>query len=55
MDVLVFLIPVSLGLGGLGLLAFLWTLRARQYDDPRGDAERVLSDEWDDRPKPPEE
>ncbi|WP_134725716.1 cbb3-type cytochrome oxidase assembly protein CcoS [Paracoccus luteus] len=52
MEVLVFLIPVSLGLGGLGLAAFLWALRHRQYDDPKGDAERILSTEWDDRPKP---
>ena len=52
MEVLSFLIPVSLLLGGLGLLAFLWALRNRQYDDPKGDAERILSDEWDDRPKP---
>ncbi|WP_112874229.1 cbb3-type cytochrome oxidase assembly protein CcoS [Paracoccus endophyticus] len=52
MEVLVFLIPVSLGLGGLGLLAFLWALRNRQYEDPKGDAERILSTEWDDRPRP---
>ena len=52
MEVLGFLIPVSLLLGALGLLAFLWALRNRQYDDPKGDAERILSDEWDDRPKP---
>ena len=52
MEVLAFLIPVSLLLGTLGLLAFLWALRNRQYDDPKGDAERILSDEWDDRPKP---
>ena len=30
MEVLIILIPVSLGLGGLGLVAFLWTLRSRQ-------------------------
>lgn len=52
MNVLVLLIPASLLLGGAGLLAFLWTLRNRQYDDPKGDAERILSDEWDDRPRP---
>ena len=52
MEVLAFLIPVSLLLGALGLLAFLWALRNRQYDDPKGDAERILSDEWDDQPKP---
>lgn len=52
MDVLFYLIPASLGLGGLGLLAFLCSLRSRQYEDPKGDAERILSDEWDDKPKP---
>lgn len=50
MDVLVILVPVSLGLGLLGLGAFVWTMRSRQYEDPRGDAARVLSDRWDDRP-----
>jgi cbb3-type cytochrome oxidase maturation protein len=50
MEMLGFLIPVSLGLGGLGLAAFLWALRNRQYDDPKGDAARILSREFDDRP-----
>ncbi len=45
MNVLVFLIPVSLILGGLGLAAFLWTLRSNQYDDLEGDAWRILSDD----------
>jgi len=52
MDSLVILIPVSLGLGLSGLAFFVWTLRHRQYDDPKGDAARILSSEWDDRPKP---
>lgn len=51
MDVLVFLIPVSLGLGLLGLLAFVWSLKTRQYDDPDGDSHRVLRSDFDDRPK----
>ena len=55
MEVLVYLIPVSLGLGGLGLAAFVWALRNRQYEDPKGDAARILSDRWDDRPAPPDE
>ena len=45
MNVLVFLIPMSLLLGGLGLAAFVWSLRARQYDDPDGSAARILLDE----------
>ena len=42
MNVLVVLIPVSLVLGIAGLLGFFWTLRANQYEDPSGDAERIL-------------
>lgn len=52
MNVLTYLIPISLVLGGLGLLAFIYTVRANQYEDPEGDSRRILSDEWDDRPKP---
>lgn len=52
MEVLVYLIPASLFLGALGLAGFFWTLRSRQYDDPEGDKRRILSSEWDDRPKP---
>ncbi len=48
MSALVYLIPVSLALGLVGLAAFLWSLRTGQYDDPQGAAERVLLDE--DRP-----
>jgi len=50
MDVLAYLIPVSLGLGALGLIGFLWTLRSDQYDDPDGDSERILRDDYDDKP-----
>ena len=49
---LVVLIPVSLCLGGIGLLAFLWALKHRQFDDPKGDSERILAKDYDDRPKP---
>lgn len=51
MDVLVFLIPVSLGLGMLGLLAFFWALKTRQFEDPEGDRHRVLRNDYDDHPK----
>lgn len=50
MNVLVYLIPISLLLGGLGLAAFFWTLKSRQYEDPDGDSQRILSGEWDDAP-----
>ncbi len=52
MEVLAYLIPISLFLGGVGLVAFIYTVRSNQYDDPEGDSRRILSDEWDDRPKP---
>ena len=52
MDVLIYLIPISIFLGGVGLAGFLYTLRTRQYDDPDGDAQRILTGEWDDRPNP---
>lgn len=44
MNILVVLIPVSLLLGGIGLVAFVWTLRSRQHEDPEGQAERILID-----------
>jgi len=52
MTVLSYLIPISLFLGGVGLLAFIYTVRSNQYDDPEGDARRILNSDWDDRPKP---
>jgi cbb3-type cytochrome oxidase maturation protein len=52
MEILTILIPVSLLLGGLGLGAFIWAMRTRQFDDPQGDASRILTGEWDGRPKP---
>jgi cbb3-type cytochrome oxidase maturation protein len=51
MDVLIWLIPISLILGGIGLAGFVYTLKSNQYDDPEGDAQRILSGEYDDRPK----
>jgi cbb3-type cytochrome oxidase maturation protein len=51
MNVLIILIPVTLVLGGLGLAAFLWSLRADQYEDLEGDAWRILSE---DDTQPPE-
>ena len=50
MNVLVYLIPVSLFLGGLGLAFFFWSLKSNQYDDPDGDSHRILSDKYDDAP-----
>lgn len=52
MEVLVWLIPVSLALGGIGLAAFFWALKARQFEDPEGDSRRILNPDYDERPKP---
>lgn len=52
METLAILIPVSLFLGLLGLAAFVWALRSRQFEDPEGDSHRILRTDWDDRPKP---
>ena len=51
MNVLAYLIPISLVLGGAGLVGFIYTLRSRQYDDPEGDSRRILNDSWDEYPK----
>lgn len=45
MTTLVYLIPIALFLGALGLGAFLWALRSGQYDDLDGAAVRVLLDD----------
>ncbi|WP_371038184.1 MULTISPECIES: cbb3-type cytochrome oxidase assembly protein CcoS [unclassified Rhodosalinus] len=52
MNILAYLIPISVFLGAVGLAFFVYTVRSRQYDDPEGDARRILSDEYDDHPKP---
>ena len=43
-----YLIPVALGLGSIGLAAFMWALSGGQYDDLAGASERILLEE--DRP-----
>ena len=39
------LIPLSIGMGALGLTAFFWALRHDQFDDPDGAAWRVITTE----------
>ena len=51
MNNLIFLIPIALFLGALGLAAFLWSMKNGQYEDLDGAAWRILDDE-DDEPKP---
>ena len=45
MDVLIYLIPIALFLGLLGLGAFLWSLKSGQYDDLEGAKWRILDDD----------
>ena len=45
MEVLVYLVPLALALGFLGLAAFLWSLKSGQYDDLDGAAWRAIMDE----------
>lgn len=53
MNILFLLAPLAMLMAGVSLLAFLWTFKAGQYDDPQGDAVRILYDHLDDGPPPP--
>ncbi|HEX2888791.1 cbb3-type cytochrome oxidase assembly protein CcoS [Vineibacter terrae] len=48
-----YLVPISLGLGVIGLVAFMWSLRSGQYADLDGAAERILFDDERDAPDAP--
>jgi cbb3-type cytochrome oxidase maturation protein len=52
MSILLFLAPLSVGLGLIAFAAFWWSLRSDQYEDPVGDAARILVDDPEDRPTP---
>ena len=45
MDIIVYLIPVALALGALGLVALLWSVNSDQYEDLDGAAHRILEDD----------
>jgi cbb3-type cytochrome oxidase maturation protein len=45
MDILLYIIPIALTLGLAGLIGFFWSLKNNQYDDPKGNAERILQDD----------
>jgi cbb3-type cytochrome oxidase maturation protein len=45
MEVLIFLVPVTLLLGFGGLVAFLWALKCGQYEDLDGAAWRAIADD----------
>ena len=50
MGILMMLAPMSVFLGLIGVAAFWWTLSHGQYEDPAGDAARILLDDPEDRP-----
>lgn len=49
MRILYLLIPMALGVVGVALWAFLWAVRAGQFDDLEGPAHRILMDDDDPR------
>jgi cbb3-type cytochrome oxidase maturation protein len=49
MSAIIYLVPIAFGVAIVALIAFYWTIKSRQYEDPKGDAERILM-ENDDRP-----
>lgn len=52
MNGLAVLIPIALGLGMFGLVAFFWALKRGQFEDLDGAAARILiDDEGDEAPK----
>jgi cbb3-type cytochrome oxidase maturation protein len=52
MNGVLLLIPIALGLGLLGLGAFLWSMRVGQFDDLDGAAMRILIDDDDEADSP---
>jgi cbb3-type cytochrome oxidase maturation protein len=45
MNIILYLLPIAMGLGLVGLAAFMWSLRSGQYEDLEGAALRILDDD----------
>lgn len=45
MSGLAILIPIALGMGGLGLAVFFWAMKDGQFEDLDGAANRILIDD----------
>ncbi len=45
MTILLLLIPISLCLSTVGLVAFIWALHNQQYDDLQKESVRILSEQ----------
>ncbi len=48
MDILIYLIPITILVSAIGLLAFIWSLKSKQYEDLEGSANRILFEEEED-------
>jgi len=53
MTALMYLIPIAILMGLVGLVAFLWALKSGQFDDLEGEAARILFDDDDTPPSSP--
>jgi len=51
MNGLLILIPIAMGLGFTALIAFFWSLKNGQFDDPDGAAMRILMKDDDEEDK----
>lgn len=47
MDILIYLVPITVALGLIGLFGFLWSVKTKQYEDMDGAANRILFEEDD--------
>ena len=45
MTILLLLAPLAVLIALLGLWGFWWSVATNQYDDPQGDALRILADD----------
>lgn len=48
MNAFLLMLPAAFVLAAVGLAAFGWALKSGQFEDPKGDAARILGN--DDRP-----
>ena len=53
MSGLLYLIPIALFLGLVGLGAFMWAMKSGQFEDLDGAAERILHDDDEDEDDAP--
>lgn len=49
MESMIYLIPIAFGVAALALVAFIWSVKSKQYEDPKGAAYRILIED-DDKP-----